>query len=246
MNKRQLAASALGVALVFGVTACDEDNTAQLGTWAKGLCDAAQTPIAQSRTALADTAKVQPEEAPADLQKRLSADLAALGKTNQDLADAIDKAGAPKVDDGVNVQQDAVSELKQAAQGYQDAQKKLDALTVADQAKFADGLRSVGDQVQRLSRLSSQAMNRLQSGELGDALKKQQGCKAATPAAAPGAGTADTGAPGAGTTAPGAPGASPAVSGSGAPAPQGGESAPAPAGSAAATPAASSAASPTG
>ncbi|WP_371497964.1 small secreted protein [Kitasatospora sp. NBC_00374] len=233
MNKRLLAASALGVVLALGAAACSDDNTAQLGTWAKGVCDAAQAPIAQSRTALADTAVVQPEEAPADLQKRLSADLAALGKTNQELADAIDKAGAPKVDDGATVQQNAVGELKQAAQGYQDAQKKLDGLSNADRAKFADGLRSVGDQVQRLSRLSTQAMNRLQSGELGDALKKQPGCKAATPDAAPGTGTTGTGAPG----------ASSAPAGSGSPAPQGTDSAPAPAGSSNATPASSAPAS---
>ncbi|MEV4614994.1 small secreted protein [Kitasatospora sp. NPDC049258] len=219
MNKRLLAVTTLGAVLALGAAACTEDNTAELGNWAKGVCDAAQAPIAQSRTALADTAKVQPDEAPADLQKRLSADLAALGKTNQELADAIDKAGAPKVDDGGTVQKDAVGELKQAAQGYQDAQKKLDGLSNTDQAKFADGLRSVGDQVQRLSQLSTQAMGRLQSGTLGDAMKKQPGCKAA--------------APGAGGTAPaGAAPASPDASG-------------APAGGAATAPPASSA-SPTG
>ncbi|MER8186989.1 small secreted protein [Kitasatospora sp. NPDC094015] len=191
MNKRLLAVTTLGAVLALGAAACTDDNTADLSNWAKGVCDAAQSPIAQSRTALADTAKVAPEEAPADLQKRLSADLAALGKTNQDLADAIDKVGAPKVDDGATVQKDAVGELKQAAQGYQDAQKKLDGLPTTDQAKFADGLRSVGDQVQRLSQLSTQALGRLQSGTLGDAMKKQPGCKAAAPGAAPGTGGTD-------------------------------------------------------
>ncbi|MEU9127843.1 small secreted protein [Kitasatospora sp. NPDC048540] len=192
MNKRLLAVTTLGAVLALGTAACsDDDNSAQLGTWAKGVCDAAQAPIAQSRTALADTAKVQPAEPPADLQKRLAVDLAALGKTNQELADAIDKAGAPKVTDGAAMQKDAVGELKQAAQGYQDAQKKLEGLPTTDQAKFADGLRSVGDQVQRLSQLSTQALARLQSGELGDAMKKQPGCKTGSPAGSPA-----TGAPG--------------------------------------------------
>jgi len=189
VKKRLLTVSALGALLAFGAVACSGDNTEELNGWAKGVCDAAQDPVAKSRTALADTGNVKDGEAPADLQKRLSADLAVLATTNQQLADAVDKAGAPKVDDGGKLQQDAVGELRKAAQGYVDAQKKLEGLPSADQAKFADGLRSVGDQVQQLAQLSTQALNRLQSGELGEAIKKQPGCKAGTaPAAATGSG----------------------------------------------------------
>ncbi|MFJ8443323.1 small secreted protein [Kitasatospora griseola] len=188
MKKRLVTVSALGALLALAAVGCSADDSAKLDGWAKNVCDAARDPIAQSRTALADTGNVKEGESPVDLQKRLSTDLAALATTNQQLADAVEKAGAPKIDSGAKVQQDAVNELKQVAQGYLDAQKKLDGLTNADQAKFADGLRSVGDQVQRLSQVSTGALATLQSGDLGDAIKKQPGCKAAAggaPAAAP-------------------------------------------------------------
>ncbi|GAA2739083.1 MULTISPECIES: small secreted protein [Kitasatospora] len=202
MTNRLLTVSALGALLAFGAVACSGDDSAKLDGWAKSVCDAAQDPIAQSRAALGDSAKIQQGEAPADLQKRLSADLAALAKTNQQLADAVDKAGAPKIDNGAKVQQDAVGELRQASQGYTDAQKKLDGLTNTDQAKFADGLRSVGDSVQQLSQMSTQALNSLQSGTLGDAIKKQPGCKAgpSAPSGAGASGSPATGASGAPAT----------------------------------------------
>jgi len=185
VKKRLLTVPAMGALLAFGAVACGGDNTEQLNTWAKSVCEAAQDPITQSQAALADTGKVKQGESPADLQKRLSTDLGALARTNQQLADAIDKAGAPKVDNGAQVQQGAVDELKQTGQGYLDVQKKLNALPNTDQAKFADGLRSVGDQVQRLAQQSTEALNKIQSGDLGTAIAKQPGCKAG--AAAPAA-----------------------------------------------------------
>ncbi|PBC78912.1 hypothetical protein BX265_3703 [Streptomyces sp. TLI_235] len=217
MNKRLLTVPALGALLAFGAVACSDDNTKQLDGWAKNVCDAAQSPIGQSRAALADTAKVTAGEVPVDLQKRLSTDLAALAKANQGIADAVDKAGAPKSENGETARTDAVNELRKAAEGYLDVQKKLDGLATTDQAKFADGLRSVGDQVQQLAQLSTQGLNRLQTGEAGDAMKRQPGCKAgAAPApAATGAvpaGTDQAGSGGAGTQS-----AAPSGNGSGKP-----------------------------
>lgn len=198
MKKRLLTVPALGTLLAFGAVACSSDNSAQLNTWAKSVCEAAQDPIAHSRTALADTGAVKQGEAPADLQKRLAADLGALAATDQQLADAIDKAGAPKVDQGAKLQQDAVAELKQTAQGYLDVQKKLTTLPSNDQARFADGLSSVGDQVQRLAQQSTDTLNKLQSGDLATAMAKQPGCKSG------GAAGASTGTPPTGTAAPAA------------------------------------------
>ncbi|MFC9325053.1 small secreted protein [Kitasatospora sp. NPDC057015] len=218
MNKRLLAVPALGALLAFGAVGCGGDNSAQLNAWATTVCDSAKDPIAQAQAALADTAQVKEGEVPVDLQKRLSADVARLAKTNQQIAEVIDKAGAPKVDNGAAVQKDAVDELNKAAQGYLDVQKKLDALPNADQAKFADGLRSVGDQVQQLATLSTQAQSKLQSGDLGAAMAKQPGCKPGAPAAAPtGASTgAPAGAPAGGSPtasdATGQPGAAPSAS----------------------------------
>ncbi|MGW2375550.1 small secreted protein [Kitasatospora sp. NPDC001683] len=187
MNKRLLAVPALGVLLAFGAVGCGggDDNSKQLESWASNVCGAAKDPIAQSQNALADTGQVKTGEAPADLQKRLSTDIGRLAKTNQDIAAAIDAAGAPKVDNGATLQKDTVDELKKAADGYLDVQKKLDALPNNDQAKFADGLHSVADQLQQLSSLSTQAQAKLQRGDLGAAMAKQEGCKPtqATPSA---------------------------------------------------------------
>ncbi|MFG3051459.1 small secreted protein [Kitasatospora sp. NPDC048239] len=202
MNKRLLAVPALGALLAFGAVGCGDDNSKQLESWAANVCGAAKDPIAQAQTALTDTGQVKTGESPADLQKRLSADIGRLAKTNQQIADAINSAGAPKVDEGANLQKDTVAELNKAADGYLEVQKKLDALSNGDQAKFADGLRSVADQVQQLSSLSTQAQGKLQRGELGAAMAKQEGCKPGAAAAAPTDGA--SGAPAAGT-APGTP-----------------------------------------
>lgn len=180
MKIKLLALPAAGALLAFGATACSSDNTAQLDAWAKSVCGSAQDPIAQANTALADTGRVTRGEKPEALRKRLSGDIAALGKANRQIADAVDKAGAPKVDKGSDLQQQAVRELGQAATGYQQVQQKVDALPTGDQAKFADGLKSVGDQVQQLAQLSSSAIARLQTGRLGQAIAKQPGCKSAS------------------------------------------------------------------
>lgn len=192
MNKRLLAVPALGALLAFGAVGCgDDDNSKQLTEWASNVCGAAKDPIAQAQAALADTGQVKTGESPADLQKRLSADISRLAKTNQQIAEAIDKAGAPKVDDGEALRKDTVAELNKAAEGYLEVQKKLDGLPNADQSKFADGLRSVADQVQQLASLSTAAQSKLQRGELGAAMAKQDGCK---PGAAAPTGAASGGA----------------------------------------------------
>ncbi|MGW6913411.1 small secreted protein [Kitasatospora sp. NPDC054939] len=197
MNKRLLAVPALGALLALGAVGCggDEDNSKQLNGWAASVCSAAKDPIAQAQAALADTGQVRTGEAPADLKKRLSADIARLAKTNQQIAEAIDKAGAPKVADGEALRKDTVSELNRAAEGYLEVQKKLDGLSGDDQSKFADGLRSVADQLQALASLSTQAQAKLQRGDLGSAMAKQDGCKPSTASPAPGGGAATGGAP---------------------------------------------------
>ncbi|MEU1286451.1 hypothetical protein [Kitasatospora sp. NPDC005856] len=211
VNKRLLAVPALGVLLAFGAVGCGgDDNSKQLDSWASNVCGAAKDPITQAQAALADTGQVKTGEAPADLQKRLSTDIGRLAKTNQDIAAAIDGAGAPKVQDGAALQKDTVDELKKAADGYVEVQKKLDALPNTDQAKFADGLRSVADQVQQLASLSTQAQSKLQRGELGAAMAKQEGCKP-SPTTAPTSGaTGGAGAGASGTPAPGGTGTTPA------------------------------------
>ncbi|WP_369183710.1 hypothetical protein [Streptomyces sp. Y1] len=215
MNKRLLAVPALGVLLAFGAVACGDDNSKQLESWATNVCGAAKDPIAQAQAALADTGQVKTGETPADLKKRLSTDIGRLAKTNQDIGAAIDAAGAPKVTDGANLQKDAVAELKKASDGYLDVQKKLDALATDDQSKFSDGLRGISDQLQQLASLSTEAQSKLQRGDLGAAMAKQEGCK---PAPAGSSATPSAGASGGASGAPATPSAGAAA---GTPAPSG-------------------------
>ncbi|BFV58446.1 hypothetical protein KCMC57_up35500 [Kitasatospora sp. CMC57] len=234
LERRRWATPALGLLLAAAAVGCGGGNdTAALDSWAKKVCDSVQAPIGQSQTALADTAKVVPGEAPPELQQRLATDLGVLAATDQQLADAISKAGAPKTEGGATVQQGAVDELKKASQGYLEVQQKLTALPNTEQAKFADGLRSIGDQIQRLAQQSTAALTKVQSGELGTALAKQPGCKAApktSPSASGGAAT-DPAAPGtppaatppaASSAAPTPPVATPAGAGNASPTPSAG------------------------
>ncbi|MFI9269619.1 hypothetical protein ACIGXM_02655 [Kitasatospora sp. NPDC052896] len=216
-TRRLLAVPVLGALLASGAVACSSDNSsAQLDSWAKTVCDGMRDPVAKAQAALSDTGQVKQGETPGDLQQRLSGDLGVLASSTQQIAAAINQAGAPKSSDGASVQQDVVNSLDQAAKGYQAVQQKLAGLPTNDQAKFADGLKGIGDQVQQLAQVSTSALAKVQGGDLGKAITKQPGCKS-TGTVAPGAGTA-SGAPGAsGSPAPGgSPGASgsPAASGS--------------------------------
>lgn len=221
--RRLLALPLLGALLATGAAACSSDNSAALGNWATQVCNGLRGPVTQSQDAMRDTGLVNSGEAPTDLQKRLATDLGSLGTATQQIADAIDKAGAPKVDNGAGLQKDAVNELRQAAQGYQDVQKKLAALPTDDQAKFADGLKSIGDQVQQLSTLSTGALGKVQTGDLGTALAKQPGCKSQdagasgspNPGSSPSGSVAPSGSPAAGSASGStSPSGGPAASGS--------------------------------
>jgi hypothetical protein len=189
----------------MGLTACGSGDSKAMDAWAVSLCSGVQGPVQQANTALADTGTVKNAEAPKDLQTRLAADFGTLATANTEIAQAVQKAGAPKVDNGAQTQADAVTELNQAAGGYTKVQQTVQQLPAGDQAKFADGLKGVSDQVQRLSGLSTSALQSLQTGALGVALAKQPGCKsvngAASATAAP-SGSGGASAPSSGSAAP--------------------------------------------
>ena len=177
VTKMWLRLAAPAALVAFGATACSGGNGPAVDAWAKTVCQGMLGPVQQSNTALADTGAVKTGESPKALQARLAADFGTLATANTQIAQAVQKAGAPKVDNGAQIQADALSELDQAAGGYTQVQKSVQGLAVTDQAKFAAGLKGVGDQVQRLAELSTSALQKLQSGDLGTALAKQPGCK---------------------------------------------------------------------
>ena len=177
VTKTWLRLAIPAVLLAFGATACGSDNTKQLDAWAVNLCGGMQTPVQQADAALADTGTVRTGETPTALQLRLGGDLGTLASANTQIAQAVQKAGAPKVNDGAQLQANAVSEINQAASGYTSVQQAVGSLPVTDQAKFAAGLQGVGDKLQQLAELSTSALQQLQTGDLGTALAKQPGCK---------------------------------------------------------------------
>ncbi len=177
VTKKWLTLVAPAGLVLLGVTACGGGNGPAVDAWAKSVCQGMQSPVQQANAALADTGAVKTGESPKALQTRLAADLGTLATANSQIAQAVQKAGVPKVDNGAQLQADAVSELNQAAGGYTKAQKSVQGLVVSDQAKFAAGLKGVGDQVQQLAELSTSALQKLQTGDLGTALAKQPGCK---------------------------------------------------------------------
>ena len=212
VTKTWLRLTIPAVLLAFGATACSGDNTKQLDAWAVTLCGGMQTPVQRADAALADTGTVRTGETPAALQTRLAADLGTLATADAQIAQAVQKAGAPKVNNGAKTEVNAMGELTQAANGYTSVEGAVVALPVTDQAKFAAGLKGVGGKLQQLAELSTSALQQLQTGDLGTALAKQPGCKSvkASPTAATTPAAGGTAAPGtAAATASGSAGSTP-------------------------------------
>lgn len=188
---RVAVAASVAAVVALGTAACGgSDDTAKLDSWAKSVCGGISAPINALAAAKADTGRIVQGESPADLQKRMADDMGKMATGNQQIAQAVQAAGAPSTSDGAQTQADAVSELNQAAGGYTKVQQTVKALPVNDQARFAAGLRGVSDQIGQLSTQSSAALQKLQSGDLGAALGRQPGC--AAPSDTPTAGGADS------------------------------------------------------
>lgn len=195
---RRLAAALSGAALMFALTACGDGGRAEkLEAWSKTVCDSVKPQVQGARAALNDIAEVKQGEKPGALKSRLSEDIDALRRSNSELAEDIAAAGAPPVDDGKKLQQDAVKELRGSAKAYGDLKKQVDELDTKDRAQFAEGLEGVGDEIEKLSTRNDKALLKLQSGDVGRSMAKQAGCKpgSRTPAA-PGASSAPSGSSG--------------------------------------------------
>lgn len=185
MNKKLAAALSGGAVLVLALSACSSDDSdKKVKDWAKTFCDQAQPQIKKITDANAAIEKQTADESkPADVQKTDSTAFQQISDAYKELAASINKAGAPPVKDGDKTQQEAAKELAASSASYADLKKKVDALDTGDQAKFADGLKGVADQLNTISKSSDDALKRLESGDLGKAMQKQPGCQKQTPSA---------------------------------------------------------------
>ncbi|GHJ34614.1 hypothetical protein Sm713_02230 [Streptomyces sp. TS71-3] len=177
-----------GAVLVLALSGCKGD-TNKLDAWAKTVCDAVQPQaqkIGSANTAIqqqtSDTSK------PSDVQKTDSKAFQDMSDAYKALASAVDRAGPPPSDGGEKKQQDAVKELNTTSASYAGLKKQVDGLDTEDQAKFADGLTGIATRLQQLGKSGNDALAKLEEGDLGKSMGKQQSCQKASTAPSTAAG----------------------------------------------------------
>lgn len=200
VNKKLAAALSGGAVLVLTLSGCSDDSDDKVNDWAKKVCDQVQPQLQKIANANAAIQQQTGDESkPADVQKTDSAAFQQISQAYKALGTAVQSAGAPPVDGGETTHKEAVKELNASSTAYANLKTKVDALDPKDQAKFADGLNGIADELTKISTNGDQALKKLQSGEVGSAMAKQKGCQkptaSAPPASAPSAPESKSAAP---------------------------------------------------
>ncbi|GHB69266.1 hypothetical protein GCM10010306_073670 [Streptomyces umbrinus] len=182
MNKKLAAALSGGAVLVLALSGCSSDDSSdKLNSWAKQVCDAVQPQAVKIEAAnTAIQKQTSDNSTPADVQKTDSKAFQDMSDAYKAIGAAVDKAGAPDVDDGEKKQKDAVKELNTISSSYAGLKKQVDDLDTKDQAKFADGLKGIATQLDKLSQSGNDALKKLEEGDVGKAMAKQESCKSAS------------------------------------------------------------------
>ena len=179
VHKKVAAALSGGAVLVLAVSGCSS-NDEELNAWAKTVCDAVRpqtTKIGQANTSIqrvtSDNSK------PEEVQRTDSKAFKDMSDAYRAMGAAVDKAGPPPVDGGEKKQRDAVKELKDTARSYAGLKEQVDSLDTKDQSKFADGLDEVATQLGKVVKGGDNALKKLEEGDVGKAMGKQESCKSA-------------------------------------------------------------------
>ncbi|MER5178919.1 small secreted protein [Streptomyces sp. NPDC002896] len=181
VNKKLAAALSGGAVLVLALSGCSNDSNEELDAWAKSVCDAVKPQAKAIEDANAAIQKQTSDNStPEDVQKTDSQAFQDMSDAYKAIGAAVDKAGSPPVDNGDKKQQDAVKELKSISASYADLKKKVDDLNTDDQAKFADGLKDIASQLDKLSKSGNDALEKLEEGDVGKAMQRQASCKSAS------------------------------------------------------------------
>ncbi|MFJ3904539.1 small secreted protein [Streptomyces sp. NPDC090025] len=195
MNKKLAAALSGGAVLVLVLSGCSDDKSDKVNDWAKTFCDQAQPQIQKRANANQLIISTAADSKPVTIKAADSKAFQDIADADRALAKAVEGAGAPPVDNGEKVQQDAVKELNATAVAYDGLKKQVDALDTGNQQKFADGLKVVSDNLAKIQNMDQDAVAKLQAGELGSAMAKQPGCQtpkaSVPPSASPKAGAPD-------------------------------------------------------
>ncbi|CAL9530397.1 hypothetical protein GCM10010266_60410 [Streptomyces griseomycini] len=182
VNKKLAAALSGGAVLVLALTGCGgDDGNEKLDAWAKEVCDAVQP---QARKIEAANASIQKETSdnstPKEVQEADSKAFQDMSEAYKAIGAAVSKAGAPDVENGEEKLTNAVKELNGISASYASLKKQVDGLDTDDQAKFADGLKDIAAELDKLSKSGNDALNELEEGEVGEAMARQASCKTAT------------------------------------------------------------------
>ncbi|MFZ4135262.1 MULTISPECIES: small secreted protein [Streptomyces] len=186
MNKKLAAALSGGAVLAMALTGCGDDKEEKLDAWAKQVCDDVQPQakkISDANAAIQE--QTSDNSSPEDVQKTDSKAFGDMSAAYKAIGSAVNKAGAPPVDDGEKTKNDAVKELNGISTAYGDLKKQVDALDTGDQGEFADGLKDIAGELSKISKSGNEALEKLQSGEVGEAMKNQESCKSSTTSPAP-------------------------------------------------------------
>ncbi|MFH8571702.1 small secreted protein [Streptomyces sp. NPDC017993] len=178
MNKKLVAALSGGAALVLALTGCSDDSNKELDDWAKSFCDPAQAQFKQIQDA--NGAMQTADDGNTDSKKVQQTDSAAFQKISDayaSLAKSLEKAGPPPSEGGEQAQKNAVNELNSLSKGYADLKKQVDSLNTSDKLKFADGLRSLSNGINKLNQQSEEAFKNLEAGDVGKSMANQEGCQ---------------------------------------------------------------------
>ncbi|MFD3536289.1 small secreted protein [Streptomyces sp. NPDC058664] len=184
MNKKLAAALSGGAVLVLALSGCSDEGD-KVGDWAKTFCDQAKPQIQKRADAHQIIISTAADSKPAEIQAADSKAFQDIANADRALAKAVESAGAPPVENGQKIQQDAIKELNATAVAYEGLKKQVDALDPTNQQKFADGLQGVADGLTRIEKMDQNALAKLEEGELGQAMAKQPGCQKPTPSTPP-------------------------------------------------------------
>ncbi|MFJ9117382.1 small secreted protein [Streptomyces sp. NPDC102394] len=191
VNKKLAAALSGGAVLVVALSGCSSSDKGndKLDAWAKQVCDAVQP---QAKKIEAANAAIQKETSdnstPEEVRKTDAQAFQDMSDAYKAIGAAVQKAGAPNVDNGTKKQQDAVKELDGIGTSYASLKTQVDKLDTKDQAKFADGLKNIATSLDKLSQSGNDALKTLEEGEVGQAMAKQTSCKSASATASSTAG----------------------------------------------------------
>ena len=182
VNKKLAAALSGGAVLVLALTGCGgDDNNEKLDAWAKQVCDAVQPQAAKIKSANAAIQKETSDNStPEEVQKADSKAFQDMSDAYKAIGAAVNKAGAPDVENGEKKQTDAVKELNGISASYASLKKQVDGLDTDDQAEFADGLKDIAAELDKLGKSGSDALSTLEEGEVGEAMSRQPSCRTAT------------------------------------------------------------------